>query len=96
MRENLIKEKHSGRLCGHFGVDKTTNLLNESYYWLGMSVDVKKMVQGCRICQHVKGMKQNTRLHISHYRFQRDCGNTLAWILFWDYLELSKVMIQLL
>lgn len=50
MRENLIREKHSGGLGGHFGIDKTTVLLSESYYWPRMSVDIKKMVQGCRIC----------------------------------------------
>ena len=33
MRENLIKEKHSGRLAGHFGLDKTFALFVEHYYW---------------------------------------------------------------
>jgi hypothetical protein len=30
MRENLLKEKHSGGLVGHFGHDKTFAKLNES------------------------------------------------------------------
>ena len=33
MRLNLIKENHSGRLAGHFGIDKTLSLLKEKYYW---------------------------------------------------------------
>ena len=33
MRLNLIKEKHSGGLAGHFGIDKTLSLLKEKYYW---------------------------------------------------------------
>ena len=33
MRENLIKEKHSGGLAGHFGRDKTIALVSMSYYW---------------------------------------------------------------
>ena len=33
MRENLIKEKHSGRLAGHFGWDKTFSLVAKNYYW---------------------------------------------------------------
>jgi hypothetical protein len=33
MRENLLKEKHSGGLAGHFGHDKTFAKLNESYFW---------------------------------------------------------------
>ena len=33
MRENLIKEKLSGRLDGHFGQDKTFSLVVEHYYW---------------------------------------------------------------
>eukprot|EP00253_Pinus_taeda_P035912 PITA_35912 len=33
MRVNLIQEKHSGRLAGHFGIDKTFDELNHFYYW---------------------------------------------------------------
>ena len=33
MRLNLIKEKHSGGLAGHFGINKTLSLLKEKYYW---------------------------------------------------------------
>ena len=36
MRENLLKEKHSGGLEGHFGHDKTFANLNETYFWTGM------------------------------------------------------------
>jgi hypothetical protein len=36
MRENLLKENHSGGLAGHFGHEKTFTKLNESYFWLGM------------------------------------------------------------
>jgi hypothetical protein len=59
MRENLLKEKYSGGLAGHFGHDKTFTKLNESYFWPGMRVDVKIFVDRCRICQHSKGKRQN-------------------------------------
>jgi hypothetical protein len=59
MRENLLKEKHSGGLAGHFGNDKTFAKLNESYFWLGMREDVKIFVDRCRFFQHSKGRKQN-------------------------------------
>jgi ribonuclease HI len=32
MRDNLLKEKHSGGLAGHFGHDKTFSQLNSSYF----------------------------------------------------------------
>jgi hypothetical protein len=63
MRENLLKEKHSGGLAGHFGHDKTFSKLNGSYFWPGMRTDVKKFVDRCRICQHTKGKRQNTGLY---------------------------------
>jgi hypothetical protein len=63
MRENLLKEKHSGGLAGHFGHEKTFAKLNESYFWLGMRADVERFVDRCRICQHSKGRKQNTGLY---------------------------------
>jgi hypothetical protein len=63
MRENLLKENHSGGLAGHFGHDKTFSQLNGSYYWLGMREEVKIFVNNCKICQYAKGKKQNTGLY---------------------------------
>jgi hypothetical protein len=36
MRDNLLKEKHSGGLAGHFRHDKTFTQLRSSYYWPSM------------------------------------------------------------
>jgi hypothetical protein len=63
MRENLLKEKHSGGLAGLFGHEKTFLKLSESYFWPGMRADVKRFVDRCRICQLSKGRKQNAGLY---------------------------------
>jgi hypothetical protein len=55
MRENLLKEKHSGGLAGHLGHDKKIAQLNNLYYWSGMRTYFKKFVNGCRIFQQAKG-----------------------------------------
>jgi hypothetical protein len=65
MRENLLKEKHSGGLVGHFSHEKTFSELNGSYLWPGMRTDVNKFVDICRICQRTKGKRQNTGLYQS-------------------------------
>jgi hypothetical protein len=59
MRENLLKEKHSGGLVGHFGNDKMFAKLNESYFWPRMRADVKRFMDRCRISQHSKGKRHN-------------------------------------
>jgi hypothetical protein len=63
MRDNLLKEKHSGGLAGHFGHDKTFAQLSSSYYWPGMRTKVIKFVNIYRICQHAKGKRQNIGLY---------------------------------
>jgi hypothetical protein len=63
MRDNLLKEKHSGGLAEHVGHDKTFSKLNGSYFWPGMRTNVKKFVDRCRIFQHTKGKRQNTGLY---------------------------------
>jgi hypothetical protein len=57
MRENLLKEKHSGVLEGHFGHDKTFTKLNESYFWLGMRAYFNRFVDRCKIFHHSKGRR---------------------------------------
>jgi hypothetical protein len=63
MRDNLLKEKHSGGFAGHFGHDKTFAQLSNSYYWSSMRAQVKKFVNKCRICQYAKGRQQNIGLY---------------------------------
>ena len=63
MRENLIKEKHSGGLVRHFGRDKTIALGTENYYQPQLQQDVTKFVQKNLVCQMEKGVKQNTGLY---------------------------------
>jgi hypothetical protein len=50
MRENLLKEKHSGGLAGHFGHNKTFAKLSKSYFLPGMRAHVERFVDRCRIC----------------------------------------------
>jgi hypothetical protein len=63
MRENLLKEKYSSGLAGHFGHEKTFAQLNSLYYWPGMRTDVKMFFNRCIICQHAKGKRKNAGLY---------------------------------
>ena len=49
MMENIIKEKHSGGLPGHFRQDMTFSQVNSFYYWPKMQTDTKRFVEKCRI-----------------------------------------------
>lgn len=45
MRENLIQEKHNGCLSGHFGLNKTLELVQHFYYWPKIQRDVRRYVE---------------------------------------------------
>jgi hypothetical protein len=45
MRENVIQEKHNGSLSGHFGLNKTLELVQRFYYWPRMQKDIRKYVE---------------------------------------------------
>lgn len=49
MRENLIRALVGGAVGGRFGMDKTKEMVEERYSWLGVIGDVKKRVQRCII-----------------------------------------------
>jgi hypothetical protein len=62
MRDNLLKEKHSGGLAGHFGHDKTYAQLSSSYYWPGMRSDVKSLWTNAEFSNMLKERQHNTGL----------------------------------
>ena len=55
MRTNIIKKKNSGTMGGHFGLDKTIELVRRYYYWPKLQTNVRKFVETCMIFQRAKG-----------------------------------------
>ncbi|XP_074303003.1 uncharacterized protein LOC141637418 [Silene latifolia] len=44
IRELLVREAHGGAIAGHFGVNKTSDILSEHFYWPRMNKDVQEIV----------------------------------------------------
>ncbi|OMO52725.1 Integrase, catalytic core [Corchorus capsularis] len=50
----LLRESHEGGLMGHFGVDRTYDILHEHFFWPKMRHDVGKYVASCIVCLQAK------------------------------------------
>jgi hypothetical protein len=50
--QELLYLYHDDQLAGHWGVDKTKELLERKFYWPGLAADVREYVTTCSICQH--------------------------------------------
>ena len=55
VRELLVKEVHSGGLAGHFGINKTIDILQEHCYWPKLAGDVHAVISRCGTCRKAKG-----------------------------------------
>jgi hypothetical protein len=93
MRENLLKEKHSGGLAGHFGHDKTFAKLNESYFW----PECGQMSRGSWTdAEFASIQKERDRMQdfINHCPYLRGRGMQSAWILYWVCQEHKEDLTQ--
>jgi hypothetical protein len=54
MRQELLRIHHDDPLAGHFGAEKTAELLRRKFYWKGQSRDVHEYVSSCAACQRNK------------------------------------------
>lgn len=61
LRLKIIQDLHNE---GHFGRDKTLQLVMHSYFWPSMRREITKFVDGCRICQISKGTATNAGLYM--------------------------------
>ena len=50
LREEVLRELHSGALEGHLGEEKTLLKVKERFYWPGMHRDVKDSCKTCEAC----------------------------------------------
>ena len=46
----LISRHHDNPLAGHFGINKTKELIDWKYYWPSLRKDVEAYVKGCDVC----------------------------------------------
>ena len=53
-RTILLGENHDHLMAGHFGRDRTLDLLRRKWFWKGMAKDVEAYVQSCDKCQKMK------------------------------------------
>ena len=50
IRSKVISRHYDDSLAGHFGIDKTRELVSRKYYWPSLRRDVESYVRGCDIC----------------------------------------------
>ena len=54
LRKEIITSFHNSLLARHPGFFKTLHLIKEHYWWPGLTVFLKKYIDGCAICQQMK------------------------------------------
>ena len=57
IRSKVISRHHDDLLVGHFGIDKTRELVGRKYYWPSLRKDVEDYVRGCDVCLASKAVR---------------------------------------
>ena len=51
---DIFESRHDSPLAGHFGQEKTYQLIARDFYWPGMAKEVKDYVNRCYVCKRNK------------------------------------------
>ena len=65
VREELIRKHHDDPLSGHFGAQKTLDLIQRKYFWPACAEQVKAYVQTCNVCQRIKVLRHKSYEELS-------------------------------
>ena len=57
IRTELISRHYNDPLAGHFGIEKTRELVARKYYWPTLRHDVDDYVKGCDVCLASKAVR---------------------------------------
>jgi len=56
-RERIITSEHDSKIAGHFGRDRTLELVRRNFYWPRMEDDIRKFCNECDNCQRMKATR---------------------------------------
>ena len=54
LRTRVLELHHDSITAGHFGVNKTIELISRNFWWPKFSYDVKKFIKSCEVCSKAK------------------------------------------
>ena len=54
LRELLVREAYEEALAGHFGLNKTLDILKKHFYWPRMGGDVHRVISACSVYHKAK------------------------------------------
>ena len=57
IRSEVISHQYDDPLAGHFGIDKTKELVGRKYYWPSLKRYIKSYVRGCDVCLTSKAVR---------------------------------------
>ncbi|KAK8950725.1 hypothetical protein KSP39_PZI004146 [Platanthera zijinensis] len=75
LQDFLVWELHAGRVAGHFGCDKTIELVEDRFFGPGLKRNVTRVVRHCHVCQTAKGSRQPTGLYTTLFIPHRAWAN---------------------
>ena len=75
IRTEIISKHHDDLLAGHFGIQKTRELVARKYYWPTLRADIEAYVKGCDVCIASKAVRdkpygdlQSLPVHTYHWK----------------------------
>lgn len=54
LKRSILESEHDSKVAGHWGMDRTADLIRRNFWWPGMERMVRQYVRGCRECQQNK------------------------------------------
>jgi hypothetical protein len=57
MKNKVMKSEHDSKVAGHFGRDRTMELISRNFYWPKMEDDVRQHCNECDNCQRTKAAR---------------------------------------
>ncbi len=57
LRAEILRKHHDDPLAGHYGTERTRELLTRKYYWPGVAKYIEDYIRTCDICQRTKSQR---------------------------------------
>ena len=73
IRTKIISKHHNDSLAGHFGVEKTRELVTQKYYWPTLRDDIEVYVKGCDVCNASKTVRHKPYENLQLLPVLTDC-----------------------